>query len=186
MTTRSLWTRLGLLLTIPALLLLGACDTFTGSDDDHDDDDEHEGLARVEIEARDGSGETLAVWTDDDGWEDEALPSLEEDGERAVWTVRMFAEDGDEFPLEEGGEYEARYAVDDDAPGEVIYFDEDGEVEIDGEETELFHGDHIYVYPQNAGTTRLRFILWHDDHAEDSTVDFIDLTVEAADNGNGS
>lgn len=180
MTTRRFWTRLGLLLTIPALLLLGACDAFTGSDDDHDDeDDHHERLARVELLARDGTDETLAVWTaEDNEWNVEALPLLEEGGERAVWTVRMFAEDGDEFTLEEGGEYEAQYAIEDGGQ-DVIYFDDDGEVEVDGEEVELFHGDHIYVYPQNAGTTRIRILLWHDDHAEDDT-DFIDLTVEEA------
>lgn len=178
MTKRNLLTRLGLVLTLPALLLLGACDsTGTNDDDDEHHDDE---LARVEIEARDGTDETLAVWTEDDGWDVEALPALEEGGDYAAWTVRMFAEDGDAFTLEEGGELEARYAVDTEAPQDVIYFDDSGEVEIDGEEEELFHGDHIHVYPQHAGTTQIRILLWHDGHSDDDT-DFIDLTVEEAD-----
>jgi len=139
----------------------------------HDDE-----VASVEIEKRDGSGETLATWTEENGWDTDALPALEEGGDFSGWTVRMFAEDGDEIELEEGGEFEARYAVDSEAPQDVIYFDSSGEVELaDGSEGELFHGDHVHVYPQNAGTTQLRFLLWHDNHADAETA-LIDLTVQ--------
>lgn len=179
MMKRSLLFRLGLCLALPALLFLGGCDAFSNNDDDDHDDHEEE-LARVELETRDGTGETVAVWTDDDGWVPDSL-TLALDGDYAVWTVRMFTEDGDEFELEEGGEHEARYAVDSEASQEVIYFDASGEVEIGGQEEELFHGDHIHVYLQNAGTTRLRILLWHDNHADGDT-DFIELTVEASGN----
>lgn len=171
--------RWSLLLVLPALLFVGACDTFSSADDDDHDDEEHhdDDLARVQLETRDGTDEVVAVWTDDDGWDVDALPAIDVNGDHAVWTVRMFVEDGDEIELVEGGEFEARYAVDGDAPQDVIYFDASGDMEVDGEELELFHGDHVHVYPQNVGTTRIRFLLWHDNHSDDDTA-FIDLVVE--------
>jgi len=191
MKTNTPLAKFGSLLALALLLIVGsACDSIVGSDDDddHDDhDEEHGEMARVEIEARDGTGQTLATWTDENGWDTDALPALEEDGDFAGWTVRMFDEDGDELTLEEGGEFEARYAVDADAPQDVIYFDSSGEIEFEGEaaerfgdEGELFHGDHVHIYPQSEGTTRVRFLLWHDNHADAST-DLIDMPVEGHD-----
>lgn len=189
MTKRPVLIRWALLLALPALLVLGGCDAFSSNDDDDHDDDDHEhhdeDLAEVRLETRDGTDEVVAIWTDEDGWNVDALPPLQLDGEYGVWTVRMFTEDGDEIELEEGGEYEARYDVDDDAPQDVIYFDDSGEVEIDGQEEELFHGDHIHVYPQRADTTHIRILLWHDNHSDGDT-DFIDLVVEDPAAGSGA
>lgn len=171
------------------LLVVGsACDSIVGSDDDddHDDhDEEHGEMARVDLETRDGTDTTVATWTEEDGWNIDALTiPLNDDGDHPVWTVRMFDEDGDELPLEEGGEFEGRYAVDSEAPQDVIYFDGSGEIDFEGDaaalygdEGELFHGDHVHVYPQSAGTTKVRFLLWHDNHSDEST-DLIDLTVQ--------
>lgn len=188
MTTKTPFAKIGSLLLLALLLVVGSgCDSIVGSDDDddHDHDDEHGEMARVQLETRDGTGTVVATWTDDDGWDTGALTvTLDDDGNHPVWTVRMFEEDGDELTLEEGGEFEARYAVDSAAPQNVIYFDGSGEINFTGnaavlygDEGELFHGDHVHVYPQSVGTTQVRFLLWHDNHSDEST-DLIDLTVQ--------
>ncbi len=187
MKTTTPLAKFGSLLALALLLIVGsACDSIVGSDDDDDhDDDEHGEMARVQLETRDGTGTVVATWTDENGWDTDALTvALSDDGDHPVWTVRMFEEDGDEITLEEGGEFEARYAVDSEAPQDIIYFDGSGEIDFEGaaatlygDEGELFHGDHVHVYPQSAGTTQVRFLLWHDNHSDDDTA-LIDLTVQ--------
>lgn len=187
MTTKLPFAKIGSLLLLALLLVVGSgCDTVLGSEDDDDHDhDDHGAMARVQLETRDGTGTVIAVWDDEDGWDTDALTvALSDDGNHPVWTVRMFEEDGDEVVLEEDGEFEARYAVDSAAPQNVIYFDGSGELRFEGaaatlygDEGELFHGDHVHVYPQQAGTTQVRFLLWHDNHSDEST-DLIDLTVQ--------
>lgn len=163
-----------LLLLLPALVVLSACDSVV------DDDGEHGDFARVVLEARDGTGQIIGEWTETDGWDIDALPDMTEGAIESVYTVRIFDGDGDELTLEEGGDFEARYAVDADAPDDVLFFNPSGEVALTGgEEGELFHGDHVHLYPQNAGTTRVRFLLWHESHADGNT-DWIDVTVEEA------
>jgi len=186
MKTNTPLAKFGSLLALALLLIVGsACDSIVGSDDEDDQDEELTNIARVELETRDGTGTPVATWTEEDDWNvDELTVPLDDGGDHPVWTIRMFDEDGDEIALEEGGEFEAQYAVDNAAPQDVIFFDSSGEIEFEGEaaalygdEGELFHGDHVHVYPQSAGTTQVRFLLWHDNHSDDST-DLIDLTVQ--------
>jgi len=166
--------RFALILLLPALVLFSACDSVV------DDDGEHADFARVVLEARDGTGQVIGEWTEADGWDIDALPGMTEGDIESVYTVRIFDEDGDELTLEEGGAFEARYAVDANAADDVLFFNPSGEVDLaGGEEGELFHGDHVHLYPQNAGTTRVRFLLWHESHSDGST-DLIDVTVEEA------
>lgn len=165
---------LSVILVTGALLLAG-CDRH-----DHDD---HPGMTQVIIESRVVPGQEIARWTADDGWNVDSLPTLtvgdgDDNWGRASWTVRIF-EGGQELDLTRVspgvcGEHSARYHIDDPA---VIHFSTAGNVTVGGELRELFHCDHIHVYPREAGTTTMEILLWHVDHF-DAATDPIEISVE--------
>lgn len=158
-------SKLGLLLALPALLILAtACDTLVGDDDDDDHDDIHPELAQLElIDQGDAQQPVIATWTEDDGWDvDELVVDDHLHGsDRASIGLNAFNDEGHELELEEDGELFMTYVVPDDAPQEVIDTDLDDET--------LFHGDHVYIYPQSEGETEAEFLLWHADHIEEGT-----------------
>lgn len=178
-------SRLGLLLLPALLLFFSACDSH-----DHDHDG-HAGIDRVLIESRDGNNTVLAEWTSaNNAWVTNNLPSLTRTAEapygRASWTVRIFEgnqeldltrltdADGNRFC----GEYSARYLV--RSGDEVIFNPAPGTtVDVDGDVREVFHCDHIHVYPRAAGTAEIAIMLWHVDH-EDGITTSLPITVEAA------
>jgi hypothetical protein len=115
--------------------------------------------------------------------------------------VRFFNSDGEEIPLateqqdpqtmeRQCSEYHARYApIDDDtdviawpnvnhpdSPGGSFQFAS----RSDGELVGIFHCDHVDIYPENAGTVEVEFLLFHGDHADDRT-NLLTVRVEPAD-----
>lgn len=174
------------LLALPAFLVLAACDSH-----DHDHGG-HANLGRVVIETRPTtSAQTIAEWRRGQGWVTNNVPALTVAGEaenfgRASWTVRMFDGAGNEIAMEGGRDangnrvcltpYSARYAVTGDAvfnPGNAVT------VNVGGAAREVFHCDHIHVYPRQAGTAQLRLLLWHNDH-DDAATDPLSIQVNAA------
>ena len=131
--------------------------------DDHDD----EALATVEIIDRGETGQpVVATWTHDGGWDGE-LPVLDlADAERLSLGARMYDGHGEEYTLEGDGDWSVRFWTADGA--------EEGIVDLDRDD--IFHGDHVHLYGEAAGSTEVVFILWHSDHAEDQT-DGIEFTV---------
>lgn len=145
----------GTLMAVGALVALPACDR-----DDHDD---HEEFASLEvIDQGQASQPVVATWTHDGGWEGQ-LPSvsLSSANQRIVLGFRAYAEDGDEFTLSETGENSIRYRLDQGATEGIL------NMELDDEE--LFHGDHVHIYGLAQGITQIRFLFWHDDHADAET-----------------
>jgi hypothetical protein len=142
---------------VSAVALVAAC----GHDHDHD----HE-LNRVEIIDRGQTAQpVIATWIAGEGWEGE-LPEVGiGDDDRLSLGVRMFDGEGEQL-IERDGEYTARYALADGAAAGILDFDQ----------FELYHGDHVHMYGAAEGTTRIVFVLWHDDHA-DANTDPIDITV---------
>ena len=142
-----------------ALVALPACDR---------DDDDHEDLAILEVRDRTQGGQpVVATWTLGTGWTGE-LPVLVMEGENPRLSLGFTATtgDGDVLTLEEDGEFFIQYWLAQGAPGGVIQMDRD----------DLFHGDHVHVYPVEPGTTDIRFELWHFDHVEQATAP-ISVTV---------
>lgn len=135
----------------------GATDPISIEVHGHDED-----LATVEIIDRGETGRpVVATWHHDEGWDGE-LPVLNlAEAERVSLGARMYDGHGDEYTLEEDGEWSVRYWVPQDAP--------EGVVDLDHEDDVLFHGDHVHVYGEGAGETEIFFILWHVDHAEADT-----------------
>ena len=147
---------------------------------------------------QDADGESISeLPTPIDDDVDGLLPFTEE-GDRASLTVRFFESDGSEVEMETlsrdddtrertCSEYSARYyPVDDDT--EILYWglmrhpDSDNGnaqfVEVDGEPTGIFHCDHVHIYPRNAGSVDVEFVLWHGDHG-DASSDPLTVVVEA-------
>ena len=143
--------RFALLLALPAVLLLAACD----STDDHDD--EHFGqLERVEV--RDRATDFLyATYTRSAGDSFEGGIELGS-GQELALDVLFFDEDGRQAELGDGEEYtlgirEAEAGRDGGAwvPGVIAY-------EV--------HGDHADIEGRNAGETYLVFQLLHGGHSD--------------------
>lgn len=136
---------------------------------------------------------------EDDG---EIYP-LEEDGPNASLTVRYLDADGEELKMntidrdDETGErecteYSTRYVTteaddetdviawpnishpDNESRGAPAQFAET----TDGELVGLFHCDHVYLHPEEAGSVDVEFLLWHIDHADDAS-DPLTIEVEA-------
>ena len=129
------------------------------------------------------------------------LEEFEAFGERTSLTVLFFDAEGDEIEMSTVSrdddsqervcsEYSGRYyAVDDhtdviawppvphpDGPEQSYQF-----VELSGEEyAGIYHCNHVHIYPKEAGTAEVEFVLWHGDHGDDWT-DPIKLSVEPAD-----
>jgi hypothetical protein len=152
---------IGTAAALGALLVVPACD--------RDDVDDHDDMHALEVVDRTVSGQpTVATWTLAGGWEGE-LPVLDisdDPNARLSLGLRAFDPDGDQLTLVEGGEFFMQYWLAPDAPEGVVDLDRDG----------LFHGDHVHVYGEAAGTTQIRFELWHVDHEERATGP-ISLTV---------
>jgi hypothetical protein len=143
-------------LAVPLLLALAACDRHPHAVEDHS-------LGRVEVIDR---GQTerpvVAVWTPAAGWTG-ALPdiSLATGTQRVSLGLRIFNQAGIARPLGPDAEYSARWALDTTAPAGIIVTDDS--------RGERFHGDHIHIYGQAPGTTRIQFLLWHIDHGDGAT-----------------
>jgi hypothetical protein len=104
-------------------------------------------LGRAELSV---DGQRVATWTHTGGWEG-GVPqlSLAGDAEGVRVDVRMFTRALEERPL--GSLYTVRYVLD---PGAV-------EGVLDTRPTlPLWGGDHVRLYPQGQGSTRIRFLLW--------------------------
>lgn len=161
---RSLAFRPAVLLLLPVALFLGACDRgVTEADDDHEEFYRLQVIDRGQVDRP-----VVATWTAGQGWSG-TLPavSLSSTNQRISIGFRVFDEDGDELPLSEDGE-SIRYALATGAPQGIIDMGRAANV--------LYHGDHVHIYGVTAGTTRIQFLLWHIDHADDAT-DPIDITV---------
>ncbi len=130
-----------------------------------------------------------------------ALEPFTARGRRASVSVRMFEEDGDAVGFMTAsrdenagnertcGEYEGRYTVVGNQTNVIAWppqahpMSQTGSRQFvdrpDGEGLAgIFHCDHIHIYPNEAGTVDLRFLLWHDDH-DDGRTDPITLRVTA-------
>ena len=127
---------------------------------------------------------------------DGLLPFVEE-GPRASLTVRFFEPDGSEVEMETlsrdddtrertCSEYSSRYyPVDDET--QILYWglmrhpdSDNGEaqfIEVDGDPAGIFHCDHVHIYPRDAGSVDVEFLLWHGDHS-DAVSDPITIVVE--------
>jgi hypothetical protein len=137
-----------------SLTALTACDR-------HPHDGGHPLLGKVEILDRAQTGRpVVATWTHTGGWEG-ALPeiSLSATQPRISLGARMYSQDGTERPFDTG-EYSVRYYVPSSAPQGVLNTNE---------ALGLFHGDHVHLYGQSAGTTQVRFVLWHVNHDDGET-----------------
>lgn len=166
-------TRFGLLLALPVALLLSGCDR-------HDHDHGHQDMARVVIETRGVNPEVVAEWTFAGGWNQNELPPLSLSGAnfgRASYTVKIFNSDGEQIEMgtvqrnEDGSrictEFSARYSV---QGGDVVHQPgDDGFVTVSGQRFNVFHCDHIHIYPRARGTASIDIVLWHVDHADART-----------------
>jgi hypothetical protein len=187
--------RFFLLLALPVALTLSACDRSPV-------DEEHDELTRAVIEIR-ATGEVVAEWTVQNGWnvdELRPLPSegaggerLSVDGPRASLTVRLFDEDGDEFDIRTVSnvagvrtctDYSVRYRVSGGNTNVIAWppIVEGGIVTSfvnlnSGDRVAIFHCDHIHIYPEVAGETQFQLQLWHLDH-DDAATDPLTLVVE--------
>ena len=157
-------SRLLPLLVLPSLVLVAACErSSTELDDDHSE------FFRVQVLDRGQTGQpVVATWVAGEGWTG-SLPdvSLSSATGRIVLGFRVFDEDGDELALSEDDE-SIRYALAAGAP--------QGVQDLSIPAGDLFHGDHVYLHGLASGTTRVQFVLWHLDHADDAT-DPIELRV---------
>lgn len=157
------WThhlrRAGLALSLPVLALAPACDRSSTDPNG----DPHRELDRVEIIDRGQTAQPIvATWTADGGWDTNALPSIDlEHQERVSLGVNIYDSDGVQLTLQSGGEYSARYAL---ASGA-----QQGVIDLDRPDDNIFHGDHVHIYGLDEGTTQVQFVLWHADHADGST-----------------
>ncbi len=148
--------------------MLAAC----GSDDNgHGHDD----MERVVIIDRGQTAPTeVAEWERGEGWTaDSAIPALGvgDDG-RISLGVEIYDDTGTQL-IDDSGDFSARYRVADGA--------DDGVLDMDRADDDIFHGDHVHIYGAAEGTSEIEFVLWHDDHLEGHT-SAIDVTVgEGAD-----
>jgi hypothetical protein len=144
------------LLVLVPLALVAGCDRQPSGPGDHT-------LGRVEIIDR---GQTdrpvVALWTAEAGWTG-GLPDvrLSTTNQRISLGARIFDLGGQERALVRDGEYSVRWAL---APGAAA-----GILVVDDSRGERFHGDHIHIYGQAVGSTRIEFLLWHGDHADGAT-----------------
>jgi hypothetical protein len=154
---KSIARRLALLAALPLVAAVAACDRHP-TDHGHQDD-----FSRVEIIDR---GQTerpvVATWTRAGGWQG-TLPnvSLSSTNQRISLGARIYDDRNQEVTLSRTGEYSVRWALAPNAPT--------GIVRTDDSRGERFHGDHIHIHGQAAGTTRIQFVLWHIDHADGET-----------------
>jgi len=127
---------------------------------------------------------------------------LEEGGQNASLTVRYIDSDGDEYEMDtvsrdddtgerECTEFSTRYVpTEADSETDVIAWpnithpDNDDRrapaqfaETTDGDIVGLFHCDHIHLYPEEAGSVDIEFLLWHIDHSDDAS-DPLTVTVE--------
>lgn len=141
--------RLFLLLALPGLLLLSACDRH---DDDHDD---HFGLVdRVEVRDR-ASDALFAFYQREEhtlGFQGPGVPHLHE-GDEIALNVLFFDTQGHQAVLGTAREYEVRAEVTGAA----------GIVSVSN------HGDHVDVEALAGGETTVVFHLWHGGHADFTT-----------------
>jgi hypothetical protein len=147
----------------------------------------------------DADGEALAELPAPVHLEGEEPSPLRAEGPHASLGIRFFDRDGSAIEMttlsrdqatgeRECSEHSARYYPSDDATDLIAWPpirhpDSQGGpfqfVELaSGDIAGIFHCDHIHIYPENAGTTDLEFVLWHVDHADDFS-DPLTIRVEA-------
>jgi hypothetical protein len=148
-----------LLLRVAAALTISmaACDRHP-----HDPGTTHS-LGRVEIIDRSQDERpVVASWTAAGGWQG-TLPdiSLATTPGRISLDARIHDANNQERELSADGEYSVQWTLAPNAPlGVVVNDDSRGN---------RYHGDHVHVYGQAPGTTRIQFVLWHMDHSDGAT-----------------
>ncbi len=146
------FTFLNVFVLIAGALIIAGCNRST-------DPDDHEDMEQVVILDRSAAARTvIATWTHDDGWDVASLPDLNLGGNRMSLTVEIY-DHQDEMITLDGDEYYVQYGLSQGAPTGVI----------DISRNDLFHGDHVYIYPLAIGTTQIEFALFHVDHADGYT-----------------
>lgn len=186
----------GTLVILIVLLSISNLQACSG-DDDHSAHHSHgDSITRLELSDAQ-TGELIAIWADGRGWEDSQgasieqlpLPDLSAGGEPAVVMFRAFATEEVELSAvgidQTSGEptcssLSIRYDVLDAAssvlawppttnpmstrtPAPSIYVSSADEL------LPLFECDRAYLHPVAAGTSELRFLFWHGDHADGFT-----------------
>lgn len=159
--------RIGTTLALGALVALPACDRESVTEEDHDE------LSSLEVIDRTQTAQpVVATWTLAGGWNGESeLPEISLGDEEPSLTLgfRAFNEESEELELSEGGELEIRYRVADESQAVL---------DMDRPDSELFHGDHVYLFGDAAGTAEVMFMLWHDGHQERQTAEIAVTVVE--------
>jgi hypothetical protein len=150
--------KLLLLLALPGLLFLAACDR-------HDDDDHFGVVNRVEI--RDRATNALFAFYEREqhalGFQGTGVPHLHV-GDEIALNVRFFDTQGQQAALGTGQEYEVRAEV--VGPAGIVSVSN--------------HGDHVDVEALAEGETYVVFHLWHGNHA-DFTTPQLEIEVDAHD-----
>lgn len=140
--------RYALILLMPALLLLSACDR-----DDHDDHEHFISVDRVEILDRD-TGDLYAFWQSGmSTFDTDSMPIVRVNDEIAL-DVAFLDHQGNEPDL--GGEYSLNAWINTDAPADVI--------ELSVRE------DHVVLFGAGVGTTEVVFDLAHGNHSDFTSV----------------
>jgi hypothetical protein len=164
--TRSNMQRFAVL-AIAGAVGLAACDRHPTHGDEHPTLGTVEIIDRTTTDPQTGQNPVVATWEHGAGWDTDWLPELshatEDHRTRVSLGVRMWQRDGEQIVLQRDGEHFVQYELAQGAPTGVINFDP---------ALGLFHGDHVHIYGFEDGTTgetQIRFVLWHDDHAEEAT-----------------
>lgn len=152
---------LGLLLILPAIILFTGCDRSTDPNDQgHRDMEELRVIDRTQT-----ARPVIAIWTHDDGWDQDVLyelsKSAEEDRTRVSLGAEIYTGQGEQIPLGEDQEFKIRYWIAQNA--------QEGIIDLSLDEDVLFHGDHVHIYGLEIGETEIEFLLWHGDHADAAT-----------------
>lgn len=143
-------------------------------DDDHGHD--HNGEFRdfdraVILDRGQSTPEEVAEWTHEEGWgDDDELPAAEvgEEG-RVSLGMEVYDESGTQL-IDADGEFTARYRLADGA--------DEGVIDLDRDDDDLFHGDHVHIYGAEDGATEIVFFMWHGDHVH-AEADPLEFRVSA-------
>ena len=156
MPTTSRIRRLALLLVLPVLLFVAACDR-------HDHDDDHFGVVE-RVEVRDRATNTLyGVWQraqTDLGFQGDGVPHLHV-GEEIALNVLFFDIDGQQVALSRTGEFRLGVRLAEAA--------RDGVAGTPGVVDFSAHGDHADIEGAAEGETYLVFQLMHGNHSDFDT-----------------
>lgn len=156
-------SRMAFVFGCAAVGAIAACGT---DDNGHD----HRELERAVILDRGQTAPTeVAEWQHGEGWSsDSALPTVGvgDDG-RISLGVEVYDETGTQL-IDASGDISARYALSAGA--------DDGVLDLNHPDDDIFHSDHVHIYGQAEGTTEIEFVLWHGDHSHGETSP-IEVTV---------